>query len=125
MNNSKNHIVVFEHEKLRISEDFDKEKLTALQKYYGCAGVPYYSLIHNGVQFCSYVGVIQIDNLIIEVLPKADKNIETDATRWRNILIDMVRSVHKFDIQATSQSHLKVKPNTILDLYIEIFIVVY
>ncbi len=123
MNNSKNHIVVFEHEKLRISEDFDKEKLTALQKYYGCAGVPYYSLIHNGVQFCSYVGVIQIDNLIIEVLPKADKNIETDATRWRNILIDMVRSVHKFDIQATSQSHLKVKPNTILDLYIEIFIV--
>ena len=118
----KNHIVVFEHEKLRISEEFDKEKLSALQKYYGSTGVPYYSLIHNGVKFCSYVGVIQVGNLIIEVLPKADKNVETDSVKWRNILIDMVRTVHKFDVQATSQSHLKIRPNTILDLYIEIFI---
>lgn len=119
---SKNHIVVFEHEKLHVRDGLDENKLSALQKYYGSEGVPYYSLIHNGVKFGSFVGVVQVGNLVIEVLPKADNKLENDEDKWRNILIDMVRTVHNFDVEPTSQSHLKVKPNTILDLYIEMFI---
>lgn len=119
---SKNHIVVFEHEKLLLRDGLDEKKLLALQRYYGSEGVPYYTLIHNGVKFGNFVGVLQVGNLVIEVLPKADNYVENDDDKWRSILIDIVRTVHNFDIEPTSQSHLKVKPNTILDLYIEMFI---
>jgi len=122
-----NNIVVFEHEKLKIGQSgdnsaFDDRKLLALQQFYGSSGVPYFSLIHSGVQFNSFVGVLQVGNLIIEVLPKADKTENSDTNEWRERLIDMMRAVNNFDVKATSQSHLRLKPNTILDLYIEMFI---
>jgi len=129
LNTYRHHITVFEHERIKLDQEingcrFDESKLLALQKYYGDKGVPYFSLIHKGVQFNEYVGVIQVGNLLIEVLPKADKanHSESEEKKWRNILIDMMRAVGSFDIRVTSSSHLKIKPNTVLDLYIEMFI---
>lgn len=95
--------------------------LTALQGYYGEKGVPYFSLMHNGVRFNEHVGVIQVGNTLIEILPKADK-ADTPKSKWRNLLIGMLKAVGAFDIRSTSSSSLKIKPNTILDLYFELFI---
>lgn len=115
----KHHITVFEHQTLKLNQ-IDENILTSLQKFHGEKGVPYYSLIHKGVKFCEYVGVIQINNLTIEVLPKVDRN--SDETLWRNILIDMLRFSGIFKIHVPSSSSLKVKPNHILDLYFELFL---
>src|SRR5690606_14308158 len=49
-------------------------------------------------------------------------NSKVEEKKWRDILIGMMRSVGGFDIKSTSSSHLKIKPNTILDLYFELFI---
>jgi len=122
----KKHITVFEHELIRFDKgekQISADQFKALQHYYG-AGVPYYSLCFNGVQFNEYVGVIQIGNTVIEVLPKADRNTYTtsEENKWRDILIGMLKAVGSFDIKATSDSNLKIKPNTILDLYFEMFI---
>ena len=78
MTNSKL-IRVFEHQSLKLLDKidgvtFDKTALEALQSYYGEKGVPYYSLTNNGVKFNKFVGVIQVGNTVIEVLPKADKS---------------------------------------------------
>lgn len=129
MNLIRHHITVFEHERIKLNQVingciFDESKLHALQKYYGDKGVSYYNLTHNGIQFNEHVGVIQVGNLLIEVLPKADKSehSESDDRKWRDMLIGMMRAVGSFDIRVTSSSHLKIKPNTVLDLYIEMFI---
>jgi 5-methylcytosine-specific restriction enzyme subunit McrC len=116
-------ITVFEHQILKIDKGevrLTLPQLKSLQSYYG-DGVPYFSLTHNGVQFNEYVGVIQVGNLLIEVLPKADK-YSTDKDTWRKMLIGMLKTVYGFDIKATSNASLKIKPNTILDLYFELFI---
>ena len=118
-----NHITVFEHESVRF--DKGEKKITelqfkALEKYFG-DGTPFFSLRYNGIQFNEHVGVIQVGKTVIEVLPKADKN-DLDDTKWRKILIGMLKAVGAFDIKATSDSSLKIKPNTILDLYFEMFI---
>lgn len=123
MIHKKSSIVVFEHESLRIGEgdkSLNKNQLKALQKFYGEKGVPYFSLIHNGVRFNEHVGVIQVGNTIIEVLPKADKT--GDASSWRNILIGMLHASGMFNIKAPSSTDLKLKSNSILDLYFELFI---
>ncbi len=126
MNKAKEHITVFEHETLRHDKGEKRitiDQLKALQNYYG-EGIPFYNLCYNGVQFNEFVGAIQVGKTLIEVLPKADKkpNTESEQNKWRDILIDMLRAVGSFDIKTPSHSNLKIKPNTILDLYFELFI---
>lgn len=126
---NKNRISVFEHQTIKLDQiingiKFDLDRLKALQAYYGEKGVPYFSLIHNGIRFNEYVGVIQVGNTVIEVLPKADNAfpVSNEIKQWRDILIDMLIAVNVFDVHATSSSELKLKSNSILDLYFELFI---
>ena len=129
MTNSKL-IRVFEHQSIKLLDKidgitFDKTSLEALQSYYGEKGVPYYSLTNNGVKFNKFVGVIQVGNTVIEVLPKADKSSNQSKEvkdKWQHILIKMLSAVGLFDIQSTSDSSLKLKSNSILDLYFALFI---
>lgn len=116
-------IQVFEFETLRIDRGDNRitpTVLKTLQSFYGEEGVPYYSLIHNGVRFNEYVGVIQVGETTIEVLPKADRN--EDKSYWQKMLIGMLQSVGIFDIHAPSSASLQLKANSILDLYFELFV---
>lgn len=93
----------------------------ALEAHYGECGVPYYNLIRGGVQFNQYVGVLQVGATTIEVLPKIDR-VTGDADRWRNVLIDMLRKVVGMRLETTDHAALRVKPNSILDLYMELLL---
>lgn len=118
-------ITVFEHEALRLDKQkgFSEAHLKALQAHYGQHGVPYYNLIHEGVKFNEYVGVIQVGQLVIEVLPKADKATHNDQkAKWRGILINMLKAVGGFDVKISSNSDLNLKTNHLLDLYFELFV---
>ncbi len=113
-------ITLFEHDSLKIDNCFTAAHLAILQRFYGEKGVPYYNLIHNGVKFCEYVGVLQIGDLTIEILPKADKN--ESHSKWQKLLIGMLQAVGAFNIHAPSTATLNIRPNFILDLYFELFI---
>ena len=123
MIHSEKHIVVYEHETLRFDRGekrISENQLEALQLYYGEKGVPYYSLVHHGVKFGEYVGVLQVGNTTIEILPKADKT--GDENTWRDVLIGMLRASGVFNIQSPSSSTLQLRANSILDLYLELYI---
>ncbi|MCT2406122.1 McrC family protein [Chryseobacterium antibioticum] len=112
-------IVIFEHEKLYFTEEHRKLKLDeALEKYHGDSS-PFFSLIRNGVEFNQHVGVLKVGNTTIEILPKADRNGEEV---WRSLLIDMIKTVWGFEVKISSSADLKLKSNSILDLYFELFI---
>lgn len=121
------HIIVYEHHSLKLESPNNKSGLSPdllqqFEKFYG-DGVPYFSLIRNGVQFNEHVGAIQIGDTLIEVLPKADKNAnENNKYIWRNVLLDMLRVVHGFEVKAPSESSLALKSNSVLDLYFEMFV---
>jgi 5-methylcytosine-specific restriction enzyme subunit McrC len=126
---SRNHITTFEHQSIKLGQEFPNGKfnsdvLLACQRFYGENGVPFYDLIHNGIRFKEFVGVIQVGNTLIEVLPKSDKKASSagEISKWQKILIGMLKAVHGFDIQTPSSSNLSLKSNTILDLYFELFI---
>lgn len=123
-------ITVYEHQSIKLDQEFDGFKfdadmLHALQQYSGSQGVPYYSLIHNGVRFNEFVGVIQVGNIVIEVLPKADNNLtnsDEEKKQWRDLLIGMLRATGELEVYSTSKSALNLQQNSILDLYFELFI---
>ena len=121
---NRRHIIVFEHQKLLfdpLNED-EINLLRALIAYHGDYS-PFYKLIRNGVQFCEYVGVLQIGETLIEVLPKSDKAVDIEAkSKWQHLLINMIRTVWGFSVKDSGSSYLKLKHNSVLDLYFELFL---
>src|SRR5690606_35215386 len=119
----RNKYTVFEHECLYVhrgEQQLSPNQLKALQLFFKEKDFPYYSLVHNGVRFCEYVGVIKVGDLTIEVLPKADRN--HNQTHWRGLLIDMMHSIGLLSPDSPTYSDLKIKSTTILDAYLELFI---
>lgn len=119
-------ISVYEHEKLKLGSIYNGVKLTEsllddLERFHASSKIRYFELIRNGIKFCEYVGVLQVGNIQIEVLPKLDRHNE-DLSTWRDLLIGMLREVGMFRVTAPSTGMLTLKPNSILELYFDIFI---
>jgi len=57
----------------------------------------------------------------VKVLPKVDR-LSGDRGIWEQVLIRMLRLTYGFPPQTTSETQLRVLPNSILNLYIELFI---
>lgn len=124
---SRNLIQVFEYSKLKYSEhpDFKESHFNALVQFNEKNKNKYYSIIHRGVQFGSYVGVIQIGELTIEILPKADKeDSDTDSQKklWQSILLNMLKICKHVQVDNISETSLKKRYNSILDVYFEMFL---
>jgi 5-methylcytosine-specific restriction enzyme subunit McrC len=81
---------------------------------------PFFELIPNGVRFKQYVGAIQVGNTTIEVLPKAGK--EGNEESWQGVLLDMLKACHLLTAKETGTAQLRLRSNSVLDLYFELFI---
>lgn len=124
---SRIHITVFEHESIFVGQkwthhEFSAAHFLALEKYHTESKGKFYSLGFKKIIFCEYVGVIQVGNLVIEILPKADNNSTDSKFVWRSRLISMLRAVGIFNVEALSNSSLRLKTNSILDLYLDLFV---
>ncbi len=117
-------IQVFEHQQLFIDNQcFTKQHWEALGWYISKHNSDFFTLLPKGVKFNQYVGVIQVGNLTIEILPKIGKvSRENDKSLWQKVLIDMLRECHWMQVYAHEKASLRFKPNSILEAYFEIFI---
>lgn len=119
-------ISVFEHEAIKVGEHgFSESHLQALERFIGNndeTTFPYYSLIHNGVKFRQYVGVLCVDNITIEVLPKTDRD-NCGKDYWRDKLIFMLSKVYRLDVKTPSTVNQKtVSDSPVLDVFIKCFL---
>ncbi|MBL7881968.1 MAG: restriction endonuclease [Chryseobacterium gambrini] len=122
----KESIQVFEHSFLPIGENgFEKRHFVALSKLNTLHNYQYFDLKHNGVVFKQFVGVIQVDNLTIEILPKIDRYESEDQenkTKWQKVLIEMLRVTKKLKIQQAGQANVSRQSIHLLDIYFEWFL---
>lgn len=132
-------IKVFEHQTIKtgdtlnfykgksvVQRKLDEKYIAALWKMYDEQKRPFFVPTRGGIKFCQYVGVIKVLDLTVEILPKADNNKncrdEAEQQKWQSILINMLRVCRKLKTPSVSDASLKLKSNSILDLYIERFI---
>lgn len=117
-------IQIFEHKQLLIGEHgFTKNHWEALDKYNESNGSRFFSLTSKGVKFNQYVGVIQVGNLTIEILPKISQTAEKgDKEKWQKVLLNMLRECRWMQVHAQEKAPLRLKANSILEAYLELFI---
>ncbi|WP_444671079.1 McrC family protein [Flavobacterium columnare] len=116
-------IQVFEYKKLKIGEfGFSKNHFDAMVRFNEKNENKYFTIIHNGILFNSYVGVIQIGGLTIEILPKADNNDNPEKGTWQSVLLQMLKVCKHINIDNVSETNLKKKYNSILDIYFEMYL---
>ena len=119
-------VKVYEHEALKVDEkNFTSKHLELLSTFLGNKGVedfPYYSLIHKGVKFKHFVGVISVGNLQIEVLPKADRHAgEDEKGLWESHLLEMLRAVYRLKVNLPSAADQHVRRSRVLDVVLHQF----
>jgi 5-methylcytosine-specific restriction enzyme subunit McrC len=119
---------VFEHQRIRYPKGkhhcpwFKKKHYEAFAAYHNKnENTPFFELIDRGVKFTSYVGAIRIGNTTIEVLPKADKESGNEE-KWQKVLLDMLKTCHLLHAKQSGEANLKLKSNSIFELYFELFV---
>lgn len=119
-------IQVFEHQTLYHGREYDavlfKEKyFNALAKLNEYHDNKYFTLVHKGIKFSQYVGVVQIDGLCIEILPKADSSSEEKKV-WQGVLIEMLQATKKLKVDNVGQANVNKQSIHLLDIYFEWFL---
>lgn len=117
----KNTIQVFEHSFLPIDQGgFNERHFVALSKLNALHDYQYFDLKYNGIVFKQFVGVIQVDDLTIEILPKIDRyesEEEKNKNKWQKVLIEMLRATKKLKIQQVGQANVTKQSIHLLDIY--------
>lgn len=118
-------LTVYEYQTIRLGHQqgstvLRRRDLEQLQLFHENMELPYYQLQHRGLRFQQYVGVLQVGDLLIEILPKTDKHSEE--AHWRGLLLGMLQAVGHLPTSSPSTASLQLRPNSLLDAYIELFV---
>jgi 5-methylcytosine-specific restriction enzyme subunit McrC len=122
--NNNTFIQVFEYQKLRYDDSgiFRKHHFDAMVKFNELHQNKYFTIIHKGIRFGNYVGVIQIGGLTIEILPKVDNNENADKNLWQNVLLNMLKVCKHIQVESISETQLKKRYQSILEVYFELYL---
>lgn len=119
-------IQVFEHQALCYGNEYEgvlfkKSHFEALVKLNDYHNNKYFTVLHKSIRFSQYVGVIQVNGLCIEVLPKADNN-ENNKAIWQGVLIDMLRHTKRLKVDNVGNANVTKQNIHLLDIYFEWFL---
>lgn len=116
------YIRVFEHEILKYGKEreLSESQFNALVKFNDKNENKYFTIVHKGIKFRQYVGVIRVDDLTIEILPKIDKDKNDELAH--NFLIDLLKKCKKLEISSISKTNLKIRYNNLLEYYLQLYL---
>lgn len=115
-------IRVHEYERLRVGDrGFEQEHWHALGRWAERQKTKYLELWPGAVRFLNWVGVIEVDGLAIEILPKvADPSLQgartVDHGHWRRILIGLLCVAGRLELRASDEASLATQERTLLDI---------
>lgn len=116
-----NKIDVYEYGRLNIDDKvFKREHWNAFVKLNDAHEGQYFDVLHNGLRFKQFVGVIQVDGLLVQIHPKADKD-DADA-KWRNVLLSMLKACGRVKAQTAGEAQLSKQNLNLLEVYFEYFL---
>jgi 5-methylcytosine-specific restriction enzyme subunit McrC len=114
-------IDVYEHGRLIIDEEtFTRKHWEAFVKLNTAHNGEYFDVLHNGLKFKQYVGVLQVDGLLVHIHPKADKD-DSD-TPWKGVLLQMLKACGRVKALSAGNAHLRKQHINLLEIYFEYYL---
>jgi len=114
---------VFEYGTLAVGDQgLTQGHFDALVRYNERHGGLFYRVGHKRLHFGSYVGLLQVGCLSIEILPKTDREADGDKGKWQQALLDMLRLSGLLDVEAAPEADLHLRRSSLVDLYLETFL---
>jgi 5-methylcytosine-specific restriction enzyme subunit McrC len=122
-------LVAYEHQTLRLGQTLGlrEEHLTALLALQERYAARWFTPLRRGLKLSSYVGIIQVTGLTLEILPKLDdpgrvRNAETEAAHWQHILLRLLKVTHNIAVAIPSSAALAQARHSMLDLFVMAFL---
>lgn len=114
------HLVAYEHQRVRLAAE-PLRRLLQLQEQRGAA---WFTGGYQCLQLSSYVGVIQLPGLTLEILPKADSPAHGGGGegQWRRVLLQLLQRVYELPVAVPTAAQLAQAPHAMLDLFIAAFV---
>src|SRR5436190_23080788 len=82
-----NRAYVFEHGTLAVGQqEFTSAQFDALVRYNERHGCAFFRVVHQKLHFNSFVGVLQVGTLAIEIIPKDEIPDHPSHLKWQNAL---------------------------------------
>ncbi len=117
-------IQVFEHGTLAVGEQgFTANQFAALVRYNDRHGCAFFRIGYNRLHFGCFVGVIQVGDLAIEILPKLDNEATPEAkSKWQKALLQMLHQSGLLAVEAAPEADLHLGQSPLVDLYLKAFL---
>jgi len=112
-------IEVFEHETLHVSEDergLRQAELDALVRWSDAHGGQVFDVGHRRIKLRSFVGYLEVGDLAIAILPKADRGAPGSPQVWRAGLLEMICVALGLRIERTTAAAQQLARLRLLDL---------
>lgn len=114
---------VFEHQRLYVGPDgIRADELDAIARFNDRHGGQYFEIGHKHVRARNFVGYVEIGDLAIEILPKADRDDTTGAEVWSTGLLEMLRVAHGLQLDRLPDASQLGGRSRLLDLIARAYI---
>lgn len=114
-------IQCFEHDPLSVGGKFQEHLFNALVSFNYRHGNRFFAIGNKRIKFRNYVGVIQVGNLTVEILPKLDRRSEDKAVMQRN-LIAMLHRAGRLPLEEVGNASLSRTNGSLFELYLDLFL---
>jgi len=115
----------FEYEPLYVGEEgFRQLHFDALISYNDKHDNQFFTVGNKKIVFKSYVGVIYVAGVTIEVLPKGDRynNTEKQKKKWQKALINLLSECKKINLKSIQSAQLNLQRFSLLEFYLNHFL---
>lgn len=113
----------YERELIEVDDGVDEKEYDALVIWNQRNQNRFFEVEHQRLRCRQYVGVIQVSDLVIELLPKADRDAgDADKGRWHNALLTMLQMVHGLRLYSAEEAELSLRRTNIMDLFLDQYV---
>jgi 5-methylcytosine-specific restriction enzyme subunit McrC len=116
---------IFEHDKVPVSEvgpGIRQSELDALVQFNDAHRAQYFEIGYKHLKATNFVGYVEVGDLSIEILPKADRGASVPNRVWRDGLLEMLRIAFGLRLNPLASAAQKVTRSRLLDLIAQAYL---
>ncbi len=114
---SASNLSVFEHQTIHVGRELSVSQFDALVRLNDRSDDRLFDVGHRRITFRHFVGYLQVGDLGIEVLPKADRGARAgEVNTWHGFLLEMLRAATGLRLRAASPASQQLLRATLLDV---------